>query len=132
MTDLSSTSMDREGLFRRLAQVIASDAALFQEGWKELVLVSEIEAGTPDMTGFCYTDDGRAVPVAPADFTIFDAIEALRDAMAHADGKSPWLAAFFRIKRETGKLSAEFEYHRPERWRVTPANVKERAREFAP
>jgi hypothetical protein len=46
--------------------------------------------------------------------------------------KGPWRAALFRLDRETGQLTAEFEYDRPERWLVTPANVKERAREFAP
>jgi hypothetical protein len=42
------------------------------------------------------------------------------------------LAALFRIDRETGELTAQFEYRQPERWLVTPANVKARAREFAP
>jgi hypothetical protein len=91
-----------------------------------------IEAGTPDMTGFCYTSDGRAVPVSPTDFDIFDVIEQLRDAMVEVDAKKPWVAALFRIDRESGKLTAEYEYDRPERWAVTPENVKTRAREFAP
>jgi hypothetical protein len=117
---------------RSLAEVIASDAALVQNGWKHLVLVSVIEAGTPDMTGFCYFADGRAVPVSPTDFGIFDVLEQLRDAMAAADRREPWLAALFRVERESGNFTAEFEYKRAERWAVTPENVKERAKEFAP
>jgi hypothetical protein len=124
--------MDRDALIHHLAQTIASDGGLLLDGWTHLVLVSQIESDTPDMTGFCYTDDGRAVPVSPTDFGIFDVLEQLRDAMAKADAKKPWIAALFRIERETGKFAMEFEYDQPERWIVTPDNVRARAREFAP
>lgn len=126
------TVMDRDTLLRRLAETIAGDAALLKPDWTHLVLVSVIEAGTPDMTGFCYAAGGKSVPVSPSDFAIFDVLEELRAAMAEADGKAPWVAALFRIERATGKLAAEFEYDKPERWAVTPQNVKQRAKEFAP
>jgi hypothetical protein len=132
MSDLPGAAMNRDELIFNLARIVAGDAALMLHDWKHLVLISQIADGTPDMTGFCYTGDGRAVPVAPSDFAIFDVIEDLRDAMAQADEKRPWLAALFRIARDTGKLHADFEYHHPERWLVTPSNVEERAREFAP
>jgi hypothetical protein len=124
--------MDRDALIHRLAETIAGDKALLLDGWTHLVLVSHVEAGTPDMTGFCYTSDGRAVPVAPKEFAIFDVLEQLRAAMAEADGRKPWSAALLRIERATGKLAVEFEYDQPERWAVTPDNVEARAREFAP
>jgi hypothetical protein len=124
--------MDRNTLIHRLAEAIAGDSALLLDGWTHLVLVSRVEADTPDLTGFCYTADGRAASVAPKDFGIFDMLEQLRAAMAEADGKKPWIAALFRIERETGKLAMEFEYNQPERWIVTPDNVTTRAREFAP
>jgi hypothetical protein len=132
MSDLHGVAMDRDELIRNLAETVAGDAALLLTGWKHLVLISQIDDGTPDVTGFCYTSDGRAVPVSPTDLAIFDVIEQLRDTMAEADANRAWLAAFFRIDRATGKLTAEFEYDRPERWVVTPDNVKARAREFAP
>ena len=124
--------MDRDALIHCLAETIAGDKGLLLDGWTHLVLVSHIDAGTPDMTGFCYTSDGRAVPVSPKDFSVFDALEQLRAAMAKTDGKQPWTAALFRIERATGKFAMEFEYDEPERWAVTPDNVKARAREFAP
>jgi hypothetical protein len=125
-------AMDRDALIQQLAKTIASDSALLLDRWTHLVLVSQIEADTPDMTGFCYTEDGRAVPVSPSDFGVFNALEKLRDAMAQADGKEPWVAALFCIERATGKFAVEFEYKQPGRWAVTPDNVKARAREFAP
>jgi hypothetical protein len=78
------------------------------------------------------TADGDAIPVSPKNFSIFDVLQELRDAMATADGKVPWIAALFRIERKTGKLNADFEYEHIERWAITPAKVKIRAREFAP
>ena len=123
--------MDRDALIRRLAETIAGDKALLLDGWTHLVLVSQIEADTPDLTGFCYVNDGRAVAVAPTNFGIFDVLDELRNEMAKVDDR-PWTAALFRIERKTGKLTAEFEYNQPERWIVTPDNAKARAREFAP
>jgi hypothetical protein len=124
--------MDRDALIHRLAETIAGDSELLLDGWTHLVLVSRIEDGMLNMNGFCYTDGGDAVPVSPRDFSIFDVLQELRDAMAKADGKAPWIAALFRIERRTGKLNADFEYEHIERWAITPANVTTRAREFAP
>jgi hypothetical protein len=124
--------MDRDALIHGLAETIAADSELMLDGWTHLVLVSRIEDGMLNMNGFCYTDGGDAVPVSPRDFSIFDVLQELRDAMAKADGKAPWIAALFRIERRTGKLNADFEYEHIERWAITPANVTARAREFAP
>jgi hypothetical protein len=124
--------MDRDALIHRLAETIAGDSELLLDGWTHLVLTSRVEDGMLNMNGFCYTADGDAVPVSPRDFSIFDVLQELRDTMAKTDGKSPWIAALFRIERRTGKFDANFEYEQLERWAITPANVKARAREFAP
>jgi hypothetical protein len=124
--------MDRDALIHRLAETIAADSELLLDGWTHLVLTSRIEDGMLNMNGFCYTADGDAAPVSPRDFSVFDVLQELREAMAKADGKAPWIAALFRIERKTGKLNADFEYEHIERWAITPANVTARAREFAP
>jgi hypothetical protein len=124
--------MDRDALIHRLAETISGDSELLLDGWTHLVLVSRVEDGMLNMNGFCYTADGGAVPVSPRDFSIFDVLQELRDTMAKVDRKAPWIAALFRIERQTGKLNADFEYEHLERWAITPANVTARAREFAP
>src|SRR5215467_2077508 len=103
MKDLHGVAMDRDQLIRQLAEIVAGDAALVLKGWKHLVLVTQIEDDTPDLTGFCYLDDGRAVPVAPTNFDVFDVIEQLREAMAEVDGGRAWLAGLFRVDRGSGK-----------------------------
>lgn len=123
---------DRGHLLRTLVATLLADDALTWAGWEQLVLVSVHEAGTCDMTGFRYSGDGRATPVSPSDFGVFDVLDELRAAMAAEDGGAPWLAALFRLERATARVTAEFEYEHPERWQVTPATVGDRAREFAP
>jgi hypothetical protein len=128
----AGVTMDRDALIHRLAETIAGDSELLLDGWTHLVLTSRLGDGSLDMNGFCYTAEGDAVPVSPRDFAIFDVLEELRAAMAKTDGKTPWVAALFRIERKTGKFAMEFEYEQPERWAITPTNVKARAQEFAP
>jgi len=73
------------------------------------------------------------VPVSPMDFAIFGVLRELRTAMARADeaGRS-WAAALIRVERDGGRFGVEFEYDHPERLAITPANVRDRARELAP
>jgi hypothetical protein len=66
--------MDRDALIHRLAETIAGDSELLLDGWTNLVLTSRLEDGMLNMNGFCYTDDGKAVPVSPRDFSIFDVL----------------------------------------------------------
>lgn len=116
----------RDDCLRRLTEKVAADEVLWPKGGEHLVLVSQIEAGTPDLTGFCYWQEG-SVPVSPRDFSIFDVLEQMRELE-----NPPWVAAFFRWDRSTGEVMAEFEYENSARWAVTPTNVQERAREWRP
>lgn len=122
---------DRDELLRRLATVIAGDRELVLPGWSHLALVSVVEAGTPDLTGFCYRPGERSRSVAPSDFALFDVLEELRDATAGLDGRL-WVTCLLRIDAATGGLEADFEYDDPARWAVTPANRDERAAQLAP
>ena len=124
--------MDRDALIHELGAVVTRDAALAKAGWSHLVLVSCIEDGTPDLTGFCYLPGQKPVPVSPRDYSVFDVLQGLRDAMAEHDGKNPWLACLVRIDKASGKIDVDFEYADASRWSVTPSNVEQRAREFAP
>ena len=70
MDDPQGGAAGRDELIHDLADAIAGDATLLLKDWKQLVLVSQIEDGAPDLTGFCYTGDGRAILVTPSDFAI--------------------------------------------------------------
>lgn len=130
---------DVDGLLVQLATVIAGDPELVLPGWAHLALVSVVDAGTPDMTGFCYRPGQPPRSVAPSDFALFDVLEALREAMARRDGARvgaatgrAWVSCLLRIEQATGALGADFEYDDPARWAVTGANRERRAAELAP
>lgn len=124
---------DRDELLLRLAEVIAGDPELVLPGWADLALVSVIEAGTPDLTGFCYRPGQRPRPVAPSDFVLFDVLDELRAVMVRDDATGrAWVSCLLRLNQATGALDACFEYDDPGRWAVTPANREQRAAELAP
>ena len=60
MDDPQGGAAGRDELIHDLADAIAGDATFLLKDWKQLVLVSQIEDGAPDLTGFCYT--GTAAP----------------------------------------------------------------------
>jgi hypothetical protein len=124
--------VNRDELVRTVFATLVADPWLAKPGWQHLVLVTVHDTGTCDLMGFCYTHEGRTIPVSPRDFGVFDVLGELRAAMAVQDGGEPWVAALFRLEHDTGRVTADFEYERRERWLVTPANVRDRAREFAP
>jgi hypothetical protein len=132
MNALLGVAMDRDELILKLTHAVAGDPDLVLEGWSHLVLVSVFDDGMPDMTGFCYTAGGKPVPVSPSDLAILDVIGDLRAAMAEHDRKAPWVACLMRVSRESGAVTFEYEYEDASRWAVTPANVRQRAGEFAP
>ena len=124
--------MNRDEAFQQLARSIAGDGGLLLDGWTHLVLVTRFEAGGSDLTGFCYLDGGRSVPVSPVDFSIFGALSDLRSAMAEADQGRGWQTALFRVERATGSFTMDADYDNVDRWAITPKNYADRAREFAP
>jgi hypothetical protein len=132
MSALHGVVMDRDELIVNLARAISGDRELLLDGWSHLVLVCVFEDGSPDMSGFCYIPGSKPVPVSPSELSILDLVEELRTAMATHDGKAPWMSCLIRVSRESGEVSVDYEYKNPSRWAITPANVKQRATEFAP
>lgn len=122
--------MNQNELIHELGALLVQDPGVAKGNWQHLVLVSQVEDDTPDMSGFCYDAQGASIAAAPKNFEVLDRLEALRDAMAEADGKGPWQACLIRIDRPTGKITVEFEYDNPTKWAITPANYQQRAQEL--
>lgn len=123
---------DRDELFRRLASIIGQDLTLQPEGWAHLVLVVEMQDDGPAMSGYAYPAEGKATPVAPSDFTVFDVLEELQAAMASVDGRDRWRCALVRVDRSSGQMTGEFEYEDAGRWAITPTNGQARAEQLDP
>ncbi len=118
--------MDKNDLIHALGAALASDPDIAGEAWEQLILVGQFKPGSISLNGFLYDASGRATPAAPSDFTAHDHLESLREVMAKG-GEDRWRACLIRIDRSSGKISVDFEYDAPEKWEITPANVKDMA-----
>lgn len=123
--------MNRDKLIHKLGNKIIKDIGSRRGEWAHIVMVGSFENGEAQMNGFAYDNKGAHVPVAPRDFDILETLRELREAMAAADRKAPWVACLFRIDRSTGEIAGEFEYENSGRWTITPTNVRKRADELA-
>jgi hypothetical protein len=116
-------------LIHTLGGLLINDPEVAPEGWQRIVLVSMVEAGSIDITGFSYVAGGKAIPASPSLNGALDLIAQLHQAMATRTGRA-WQACLLRIERTGLALSIEFEYDDPSRWAITPRNVRQRAEEF--
>jgi hypothetical protein len=124
--------MDKDQLIHDIGARLVADIGDQRPNWKHLVLAVRIDAKHSAMSGFAYYANGEYEPVAPKKFDISDGLVELRDALAAADKKPPWLACLIRIDRETGAIDFDFEYDRADRWDITFRNSKARAEELRP
>ena len=125
-------ALDKNALIDRIGMLLVGDPAVDAAPWDGYALI--VRYGEPGLarriSGFRYLDDGGFEAATPRTEALGPALDALREATRIAD-KAPWDACVFRIRRDTRKLHAEFEYERPERWDIAPdtlSEVAERAR----
>lgn len=124
-------TMDRNEATLQLARAIAADAKLGTLPWDELVLVARFGDGVSNVNGFAYQAGGTSRPVAPRGAAVLDAFIDLRAATA-VDGQADWIACKLQVRRAGGKLSLDFEYEQPDRWKISPANVKQMSEALRP
>lgn len=125
--------MDKNALINQLGMLLVTDPAVDAAYWDGYALIARYGEGAiaRRLSGFRYLDDGGFEAATPQnDEAVAAALDALREA-TRVEGKAPWDACVFQIRRDTRRIHAEFEYENPEQWDVTPqtlASVVERAR----
>lgn len=125
-------SEDRDALLLRIGRLIVGDPVLRDGDWDAYALIVRYDDGAIDrrISGFRYRDAGgyeAATPRAPA---LGEALDALREA-TRVDGQAPWGACVLRLRRDSGRLHADFEYDDPARWDIRPDNLDEIAERAA-
>lgn len=131
--DMHDSPNARDTLIQRIGRLLAADPVLAGVAWDGYALIARYdEAGTASrrLSGFRYLDDGGFEAATPSDPALGDALDALREATRVA-ARAPWDACVVRLRHDTGKLHAEFEYDDPGRWDIAPGtlhDVVERAR----
>jgi hypothetical protein len=116
---------------QELATMLVDDPEIASREWDHLAVVATVSKGSSKASGFAYLHNGKAVPTGPANFEFLKKVEELRRAM-HEPGKEPWQAMLIRVDSSSGKFTADFEYERPDKWRISPANVREMAETLRP
>jgi hypothetical protein len=124
--------MDKDELVHMIGAMLLEDADIqSRRPWQHLVLVAQIMPGTTKINGFVYRSSGAAVPTSPGNFDVLKKFRELLEAMREP-GKEPWKAAMVRIDDASRHLSIDFEYDHPEKWSITPSNVKQMAETLRP
>ncbi len=125
--------MDKDALIVAIGQTLLRDDALADADWDGYALIVSYDGDDRRLSGFRYRDGSGAAPATPGATGLGVLIDDLRVATRVAD-KDPWQAGVFRIRRDSGRFTVEFEYDAPERWRIEPdtlARVIEQARPAA-
>jgi hypothetical protein len=124
--------VDKDELITEIGSRLGQDIGSRRPDWNDIVQSGIVEKNEPEMSGFVYFGDGKVQPTSPRDFSVLDLLLELRDTMASTEKKGAWLACLIRVNRASGDINFEFEYDRPDRWRVTFKNSASRAEEFRP
>ena len=111
------------------------DAGIASPDADASILVDEMVArfgeGVSNVNGFAYQAGGASRPAAPRGAAVLDAFIDLRAATA-VDGQADWIACKLHVRRAGGKLSLDFEYEQPDRWKISPANLKQMSEALRP
>ena len=118
-----------EALVHLCSALLQDPEVVEQQGWQKLVLIGEVGPGMLGMHGYSYDQEGKCLLIAPS--MSLDPLARLHGAMkaANPSGRG-WLRCMIRLAR-AGEVGADFEYDDANRWSHTPANYKERIREYA-
>ncbi len=116
-------------LITEIAQAVVNDDDFRTLDWESLSLVSIVDSGMADMSGYAYDANGEPTACSPNDFAILDLMTELAEAMQEPDGKT-WKTALLQIERATGRIHMTYEYNDRQRWKVTPANYKTKPQEL--
>ncbi|MCL1635517.1 hypothetical protein M2650_12880 [Luteimonas sp. SX5] len=123
--------MTQDELIVEIGRLIVADGKATAQPWDRYALIAYYDGSVSKLNGFGYMGDGRGRPATPETFDLEDRLDELREA-TRVEGKAPWLVCVFRLNRQTGKATVDFEYEHPERWHVTPATASEIAERARP
>lgn len=118
-------------LIHEIGSMIVQDRVLSDQPWDALSLVTVVEGTSVQVSAYRYDGAGKPTPRNPGDNRLFDKFEELRDAMREPGGRE-WKTALVQIKRPAMKITVDFEYDDPMRWKVTPFNVETKPEELRP
>ncbi|WID99719.1 hypothetical protein QO058_30470 (plasmid) [Bosea vestrisii] len=126
------TDYDRAtGLVHEIGAQIVKEQAAGDDTWDSLAVTAIVAGGSVQISGYAYEDGGRPRPARVGSGPLADRFEELCKAMQKPDGDS-WKTTLVQIRRASGKLTIDYDYANPLRWKVTPANLATLPEEMRP
>jgi hypothetical protein len=109
-------------VIQRIGEAVTQDASFSAVPWQGIALVPIIGNGARQLSGYWYAQDGSAEPELPADRSVSRLFLDLQQATA-VPGKGVWKTCLFKIRRNGMRMTVDFDYDNPLRWKVTPGNM---------
>ena len=126
------TDYDRAtGLVHEIGAQIVEEQTSQDDRWDSLAVAAIVASGSVQISGYAYKDGGKPRPAQVGSGPLADKFEALCKAMQKADGDS-WKTALVQIRRASGKLTIDYDYSDPLRWKVTPGNIATLSEQMRP
>lgn len=123
--------MDNNARIMEIGRLVATDRNVDAAPWDGYALIVVHAGERRTLAGFRYRDGAAPEAATPeATAQLGEQIDALR-AGTMVSGKAPWNACVVRIRRDTGRITVDFDYDAPTRWEIRPDTldaVAERAR----
>jgi hypothetical protein len=126
--DFDQAAADR--VLHELGQLVIADEEFAGKDWQGIALVIQVEP-RKRLFGYRYKADGGWEGATPAGRPAILKARELADAMK-VEGKDGWKTCLVQISRPGPSIEIDFEYDDPNRWDVTPANLKTRVEELRP
>lgn len=125
-------SAGKDALVRGIGELLLRDIATAGHDLDGYALIASYAGASQRIAGFAYRDGEAPVAATPA--TGLDLLGARLDELREATrvaGEAPWSVCVIQLRRQGGRLHAEFIYEDAEAWTITPRTldtVAERAR----
>lgn len=127
-----TTDYDRATeLVHEIGSLIVRNDRYASRDWDGIAVTVIIEPGATQISGYSYVDGKDPEAGSPGLGVLADRFEELCAAMQNPDG-SKWKTALVRIRRDTGKITIDYDYENPLRWKVTPLNLGTLPEEMRP
>lgn len=126
----TSPNYDRAtALVHEIGSLLIHDDAF--GAWDGISVTTIIEPGVVQISGFSYEHGRKPKPSLPSAAALDGKFEELRDATQTPDGRK-WKTALVRISRDTGKITIDYDYSDPLRWKVKTLNLATLPEEMRP
>jgi hypothetical protein len=118
-------------LIHEIGSMIVSDERYAGTAWESIALIITLDGSVQSKSGFFWQDGGKASPGYPRNPAMLDKFEELQAATRNPGGRE-WKSALVQIKRDTMKITIDYEYDDVSRWKVTPMNIDQMREDLRP